>query len=1507
MKEWDSRRTASVLTGVVGGSITLLGYSALFPVPGVAQLIPDNSLGAESSIVTPEATVQGLPADLIEGGATRGANLFHSFADFNVNTGQSVYFANPIGIENILSRVTGSNVSNIDGLLGVDGAANLFLLNPNGVIFGPNARLDVSGSFITSTANSFTFADGSEFSAMPTGNELLSVSVPLGVQFNDPPQGDITSTGILEAGQDLTLLGNDLYLEGQVLAGQDLMLQAQDTVTIRDTATDAFVARTGGDLTIQGNQGVDIWTLQHLEQTPFVSGGDLTLISDGVISGDAHFDSGGSLQFLNLAGGPGNIVSFYDPIIFADGDVVFGDYTGVALKVEATGSIQAGNIRITGPDIGVPATDPDAALLNSSSAVILRAGVDSVGAANVPQTNVGDLNTSFTAGTVAGQPPGSIVVGGIDTSDSSGGDGGPIILVADSNISIAGDILAFATSPAGDAGNGGDISISSISGDITTNGRLNSRSQSEANSGDAGNGGNISITSTSGNITLNNYLSAVSFSTPDPLADSGDAGNGGNVSIASTSGNITLKDFLDTRSLSNGSIQSSSGDAGDGGDISISSTSGSITIDNRLASSSTSNSRETTVTGDAGNGGDIAIASTSGDITLNGQVLSNSASRARSSLVQNASSVSGNAGNGGNISISSISGDITANNTLDSFSGSFSIESYSNAPPNSGYMSSSVSGDAGNGGNISLTSISGDVAIRSSLFSGSFADSIVNSPPGTSFIPVSGNAGDGGNIEIASASGNITVDQDLASSSFSSDGNAGDGGAIVLSAPNGNIQGSAGAVVVVNPDGSIQTNANVFAFAVAETDGKISGNGGQVTLVAREVISGLDVQTLSSDGISGDVQIQGTGDLTARNVDLTTSGTISIRNPISPTEFITLSTDGFGPSGNTNITSLGNLTFDTVQILGNANGPGAAGNITTASPGNITLINSAINSNTTSTGAAGNIEVEAGRGLTIQGAGSGIFASTNAEGAGGSITVNTPRINLEAGTAIAATTSSEARGGNLAFNAPNALTIEGTGTITADTESGGRAGDLDVNATQIVIDGTRLSASTSGTGSGGDIRVNADRSLTIQGAGSGIFASTNAEGEGGSIAVNTPRINLGAGTEISATTSSEARGGNLTFNAPNALAIEGTGTITADTEGNGRAGDLDINAAQVAIDGTQLSASTRGAGAGGDIRINTAQLSFANGGRVAAATTGSGRGGSFTVQNDGPLTIQGQGELTVGAIGANSGLAGDLNILGTDLLFDDGVVLSATSESLPGGGNVNLRSRDAIILREGSFINAESTNPNGGDGGNVTISTDFLIAGPNENNDIIANAVGGNGGRIEVEAINIFGFTEPNGFTTAQLRANQSNDLSASSAFGLQGEIVLNTLDVDPARGLTELPVDLADRTNQIVAGCGLGNTDNPSEFVITGRGGLPPSPSDLGTAAGIDIPWVTYDGDTSTAAVSPPPVPETEGTLVEAQDMVVDAEGNVYFVAIVESTSPQHSGLPPAGLCAATVQPESL
>jgi filamentous hemagglutinin family protein len=149
--------------------------------------VTNNSVFAQvtsDGTVNTQVTSDGNTAE-ITGGETRGDNLFHSFRDFSVNTGDTASFLNANDIANIFSRVTGGNISNIDGLIGANGSANLFLINPAGILMGENARLDLGGSFYGSTADSIVFEDG-EFSATDLeAPPMLTINAPIGLQFRE--------------------------------------------------------------------------------------------------------------------------------------------------------------------------------------------------------------------------------------------------------------------------------------------------------------------------------------------------------------------------------------------------------------------------------------------------------------------------------------------------------------------------------------------------------------------------------------------------------------------------------------------------------------------------------------------------------------------------------------------------------------------------------------------------------------------------------------------------------------------------------------------------------------------------------------------------------------------------------------------------------------------------------------------------------------------------------------------------------------------------------------------------------------------------------------------------------------------------------------------------------------------------------------------------------------------------------------------------------------------------
>lgn len=216
----------------MSGAIATGGARASAQLQPIPDTAPDRNLGTAVSPLTPRI-------DLITGGARpqNGPNLFHSFSQFNIDSRRGAYFDNPVGVTNILSRVTGNNPSTILGTLGVGrpgalGSANLFLINPNGIIFGQNARLNVGGSFVGTTANALQFPDGSIFSASAPNLTPPTLTInPSAFLFNqiaNQPIGSIAvgkdavlSVGSVRNPRSLLLVGGNVIVDGGTLQGRD--------------------------------------------------------------------------------------------------------------------------------------------------------------------------------------------------------------------------------------------------------------------------------------------------------------------------------------------------------------------------------------------------------------------------------------------------------------------------------------------------------------------------------------------------------------------------------------------------------------------------------------------------------------------------------------------------------------------------------------------------------------------------------------------------------------------------------------------------------------------------------------------------------------------------------------------------------------------------------------------------------------------------------------------------------------------------------------------------------------------------------------------------------------------------------------------------------------------------------------------------------------------------------------------------------------------------------------
>ena len=495
----------------------ILSYVTI-PLTAQAQVIPDGSLS------TAVNSVDGVNFTIVNGDRF-GNNLFHSFNQFSVPSNGAVTFNNDIDITNILGRVTGGNVSTIDGLIQANGAANLFLINPDGIQFGPNARLNIGGSFIASTADRLVFDDGRLFSATNAlESPVLTISGPIGLQFGDRP-GAIQVQG----------QGHQLSAGHPVLApiNQDvpnLGLQVRPGYTL---------ALIGGTLNIAG--GEIVAPSGRLELGSITSGEILLQsVSSGWNFSYDRVDSFGDIDLsqrslLNAGGSLGR-----GAIHIAGRNIQF---TGGSLSwIQNRGSQAAGAIQIEAQES------------------LLISGL-------LPEINIASGLFNETVGPGAG---GNIIVttgqltladqGDIVVRTFSSGSSGDIVVEAAESIEVIGiavpsnikTSLSALTFGTGDAG---QVTLSTKKNTITRGGIV---SGSTFNSG---NGGDVTINATD-SVEVSGFTSGPNRDTGLLVSSSFNQGNAANLAI--NTGQLRL--------LDGGIISSSAYASGSAGNIRINAT-----------------------------------------------------------------------------------------------------------------------------------------------------------------------------------------------------------------------------------------------------------------------------------------------------------------------------------------------------------------------------------------------------------------------------------------------------------------------------------------------------------------------------------------------------------------------------------------------------------------------------------------------------------------------------------------------------------------------------------------------------------------------------------------------------------------------------------------------------------------------------------------------------------------------------------------------------------------------
>ncbi len=563
---------------------------------------------------------------------------------------------------------------------------------------------------------------------------------------------------------------------------------------------------------------------------------------------------------------------------------------------------------------------------------------------------------------------------------------------------------------------------------------------------------------------------------------------------------------------------------------------------------------------------------------------------------------------------------------------------------------------------------------------------------------------------------------------------------------------------------------------------------------------------------------------------------------------------------------------------------------------------------------------------------------------GGEIQLQANRLILRGIAEIGSTSyrDSTKPGGALTVRAADSIRLQQTGSLNTSTRGTARAGDIILSTSRLAIQsGAQLGSFTSAEGRGGDVTIQAAKSVTVEGLDEAtdldsplslIFSQSNPEttGRAGNIRIDTDQLMVQNGGQISTNTFGTGNAGNLSIRASqidlSETAVAADGQLLRNNDGiplsgglfvgtgvgsSGRGGRLQIETESLRLrDGAIVQATTYGSGAAGDISVQARQSIEVTGrssvgnlpARIAATSGGvpglitaesrqaTGRGGSLMLSSPN-LTVSNQGIITVNSASARSPGAGTIRITADQVQLDRQGQISAQTES----GNrarIQIEGAERLTLRRNSNISTRAgIRSDGGDAGNIAVNAGVILAAPAENSNIDADARAGRGGNIAIQSQGILGIAE-------RSQQTPQSDITATSESNVSGEINISTVSFDPTQGIVTLPDTVVDASGLIAQGCRAegqaeGQAERQaarqSEFVITGRGGLPPNPTDLGSSSAVLPRWVTVPDSPQPSAPNatlPDPALATPA-IVEAQGWVTTATGKVSLVAQSPASSP--------------------
>ncbi|GJL62619.1 MAG: hypothetical protein NPIRA04_12730 [Nitrospirales bacterium] len=817
-----------------------------------------SSSGLGTTVSQPDGGVTN-----ITGGTRQGLNLFHSFGEFNVPEGKIANFQNEAGApqtDNILSRVTGSNSSNIFGTLQTTdfGNANLFLMNPKGIIFGPKSALNIGGSFYATTANIIEFTDGMQFSAVPGPDDasLLTSASPEAFGFLGQETPTINLNGTIENTAAVRIEGLDSKGSDIVIVARDAFSEEKNGIVDGVKITGTLLTQ-GGKFELASVASPGRTVLEPVNLNDFNNQGRLTLVEGSEINTKGNFVGNNGGKVL-IQGGeikleinskiitspreglpPAPPTFIPNPSLGEGGDIEINgtESVTVAGSFVSTSSVLTsgggGSITLAAPTVSLidnSIIQTSAAFFGSSGSVVIKTtdsaplsikdsqiNTTAFGPAvgdggnitlNAPQVHIDGSNISSNTGsTTASAGTIEFNVGDITLTNSTQVDSSAAL-----GTSQAGNIRVQGMNASGSSANSvlidSDSTLSTTSGNISADavgGSININAKQVAllnggglnANGRSGEAGLISVTASEG-VTISGTSSTGSSSQISVIRQ-----DGGNSGITSPSVQINTANL----SILGGNITLTNEGNGPGGNLLVQGVDGNGAMARSISISGQSTKDNPaglfTTTSGKGPGGNTTLIANQVIVRNNAEVTS--------------SSTSSNTGAGA-------AGSVTVRTTNSIFLNGATIAT--EAVEGNGNEIQLIAGqnvELNNQAEVTAKSIAGnagDISVEAK-------DSILITD---SFVTTSSGGGDGGNIDF-SANNLIFVDPSVISSS---------------------VGNGLGGNVSMNADSIVFQASQVLANAT-------SGQGGKITMSANVVLQDLSSKFDASagpTGIDGEVNIR---------------------------------------------------------------------------------------------------------------------------------------------------------------------------------------------------------------------------------------------------------------------------------------------------------------------------------------------------------------------------------------------------------------------------------------------------------------------------------------------------------------------------------------------------------------------------------------------------------------------------------------------------------------------------